>query len=140
MSFYTILTILIGVVWLSIGVLHSTNRRGHITLPGPRLGRLCLATVVPYEDVPRRRVIGEVARHARLSGISGAGQELLCGPPAEGLGDLARAGGYDVLVVGSRGKRLTKAVLGSTASTLAAGCPVPALIVSADQRAESAAA
>lgn len=208
MSFYMMLTIVIGVVWLSIGVVLAIvmGRRGHIsvgwgalgvmlgplaivaavvtarhekeeqpsvielptplggpvdvlvgidgsvecrlaleriiTLLGPRLGRLCLATVVPYEDVPdhRRREIGELARHARLSGIPGAGQELLCGPPAEALGDFARAGGYDVLVVGSRGKGLTKAVLGRTATALAAGCPVPALIVSADQRAASVAA
>lgn len=113
-----------------------------IALLGPRLGRLCLATVVPYEDVPdhRRRAVAELDRHARLSGITGAGQELLFGPPAEALGDFARAGGYDVLVVGGRGRGLTKGVLGSTASAMATACPVPTMIVSVDERAESAAA
>ena len=113
-----------------------------ISLLGPRLGRVCLATVVPYEDVPehRQRAVAELDRHARLSGITGAGQELLCGPPAEALGDFARAGEFDILVVGGRGRGLTKAVLGSTASALAAACPVPVLIVSADERAESVAA
>lgn len=113
-----------------------------IALFGPRLGRLCLATVVPFEDVPdhRRRAVAELGRHARLSGVSGAGQELLCGPPAEALADFAQAGGYHVLVVGSRGKGLSKAVLGSTASALAAACPVPALIVSARPRSDSVAA
>ena len=113
-----------------------------VALLGPRLGRLCLATVVPYEDVPdhRRWAVAELDRHARLSGITGAGQELLCGPPAAALVDFARAGGYDVLVVGGRGRGLTKGVLGSTASALASECPVPTLIVSADDRAESAAA
>ena len=113
-----------------------------IALLGPRLGRLCLATVVPYEDVPdhRRQAVAELDRHARLCGITGAGQELLCGPPAAALGDFARAGGYDVLVVGGQGQGLTKAVLGSTASALAAACPVPVLIVSADRQTESVAA
>lgn len=208
MSFYMILTIAIGVVWLSIGVALSIvmGRRGHISvgwgalgamlgplaivaalgtsrhekeeqpsaivpatalggsvdvlvgidgsvecrlalekiigLLGPRLSRLRLATVVPFEDVPdhRRKAVAELARHARLSGISGAGQELLCGPPAEALSEFARAGGYELLVVGGRGRGLSKAVLGSTASALAASCSVPAMIVSAGERAESAAA
>jgi nucleotide-binding universal stress UspA family protein len=113
-----------------------------IALFGPRLGRLCLATVVPFEDVPahRQKAIADLRRHARLSGIPGAGQELLCGPPAAALVDFAQAGGYQLLVVGGRGKGLSKALIGSTATALACACPVPTLIVSAGPRAESVAA
>ena len=113
-----------------------------IALLGPRLGRLCLATVVPFEDVPdhRRRAVAELGRHADRCGITGAGQELLCGPPAQALGDFAQAGGYQLLVIGGRGKGLSKALIGSTASVLAATCPVPTLIVSAGSLADSVAA
>lgn len=113
-----------------------------IALFGPRLGRLCLATVVPFEDVPahRQKAIAELRRHARLSGIPGAGQELLCGPPPAALVDFAQAGGYQLLVVGGRGKGLSKALIGSTATSLACACPVPTLIVGAGPRAESVAA
>lgn len=119
MSFYMILTIVIGVVWLSTGVALSIvmGRRGH-----------------------RRRAVAELARQARLCGIPGAGQELLCGPPAEALSEFARAGGYQLLVVGGRGRGLSKAVLGSTASALAASCSVPTMIVSGGEEVESAAA
>jgi nucleotide-binding universal stress UspA family protein len=208
MSSYMILTIVIGVVWLTIGVVLSIvmGRRGHISvgwgalgamlgplavvaalatarhekeerpsvvkpavplggpvdvlvgidgspecrmalqkviaLFGPRLGRLCLATVVPFEDVPahHRRAVAELHRYARLSGIAGAGEELLVGPPAEALSEFACTGGYQLLAVGGRGKGLSKAVIGSTASALAASCQVPTLIVSAEQPAGSVAA
>ena len=113
-----------------------------IALLGPRLGRLCLATVVPFEDVPahRQKAMDALRRHARLSGVRGAGQELLCGPPAAALVDFARAGGYQLLVVGGRGKGVSKALIGSTATALACACPVPTLIVSADPRSEPVAA
>jgi hypothetical protein len=39
-----------------------------IALLGPRLGRLCLATVVPFDDVPahRRQAVAELHRYARF--------------------------------------------------------------------------
>lgn len=135
-----------GPVDVVVGIDGSTECRSAleriIALLGPRLGRLCLATVVPYEDVPdhERRALAELDRHARLSGVLGAGEELLHGPPAKALGDFALAGGYQLLVIGSRGNGLSKAVLGSTASALAVDCPVPAMIVSQGRPAQSVAA
>lgn len=113
-----------------------------VSLLGPRLGRLCLATVVPYEDVPahRDRALAELDRHARLSGIVGAGEEFLHGPPAQALGDFAVSGDYHILAVGSRGKGLSKAIIGSTATALAGECPVPVLIVGPRPGVASAAA
>ena len=101
-----------------------------VTLLGPQLGRLTLATVVPYDDVPvhTRTAIAELDRHARLCGVPAPGEELLHGQPARALTDFAVAGRYGLLVVGSRGGGLAKTVLGSTASALASGCPVPVLM------------
>jgi nucleotide-binding universal stress UspA family protein len=41
---------------------------------------------------------------------------------------LAAEGGYDLLVVGGRGSGLSKVVLGSTATALAAQAKVPVLL------------
>ncbi len=101
-----------------------------VTLLGPRIGRLTLATVVPFDDVPvhTRTAIAELDRHARICGVPAPGEEVLHGPPARALADFAVAGGYGLLVVGTRGGGLAKTVLGSTASALASGCPVPVLM------------
>ena len=106
-----------------------------LALFGSHLGRICLATVVPFEDVPpnTRRALAELHRQARLSGIADVGEELLHGPPAQALREFAVAGGYDLLALGGRGRGLSNAVLGSTATALSASCPVPVLIVSAKQ-------
>src|SRR5512133_333163 len=53
---------------------------------------------------------------------------LLTGHPAQALSRLAAEGGYDLLVVGSRGAGLSKVLLGSTATTLAAHTKVPVLV------------
>lgn len=101
-----------------------------VSLLGPQLGRLTLATVVPFDDVPAhtRRALAELDRHARLCGVPAPGEELLYGQPARALVDFACRGGYEVLAIGGRGRGLSKAVLGSTAATLSLGCPVPVLI------------
>jgi nucleotide-binding universal stress UspA family protein len=113
-----------------------------VALLGPRLGRLTLATVVPFEGVPAhtRQAVAELERHARMSGAPAAGQELLRGQPARALTDFAVRNGYGLLVVGTRGRGLSKAVLGSTAGALAASCPVPVLMVSAAGQARTVAA
>ena len=53
---------------------------------------------------------------------------LLPGQPAEALQRLAAEGGYDLLVVGGRGTGLSKVLLGSTATALAAQAKVPVLL------------
>ena len=55
---------------------------------------------------------------------------LLAGRPAEALQRLAIEGGYDLLVVGARGAGLSRVLLGSTATTLAAHAKVPVLLAS----------
>ena len=104
---------------------------GVVSMLGSQLGRLTLATVVPFDDVTPHttEVLRELSRRSRLSGVPSVGQEVLHGQPARALSAFASAYGYDLLVVGTRGKGLSKTVTGSTADALAAGCPVPVLMV-----------
>jgi len=105
-----------------------------VTLLGPQLGRLTLATVVPFDDAPSvsKRASEELERRARLSGVDSPGQALLHGQPAHALADFAAEEGYALLAVGTRGSGMSKRLLGSTARQLASGSQVPVLMVSAD--------
>jgi nucleotide-binding universal stress UspA family protein len=117
-----------------------------LELLGPRLGRLTLATVVDLDasvehDRALARARAELERQARLVQLRLSTGEhgpddgrrvprlvLLAGHPAEALPRLAAEGGYDLLVVGSRAAGLSKVLLGSTATTLAAHAKVPVLV------------
>ncbi|HEY6707677.1 MAG TPA: universal stress protein [Actinomycetota bacterium] len=117
-----------------------------LELLGPRLGRLTLATVVDLDasvehDRARARARAELERQARLVQLRLSTGEhgpddgrrvprlvLLAGHPAEALARLAAEGGDDLLVVGSRAAGLSKVLLGSTATTLAAHAKVPVLV------------
>jgi nucleotide-binding universal stress UspA family protein len=118
-----------------------------LDLLGPQLGRLTLATVVDLDasvehDRAKDQARAELLRRAdqirmRLWSPSQEPDEhgrpfpdliLLPGQPAEALPRLAAGGGYDLLVVGSRSTGLSKILLGSTATTLAAQAKVPVLL------------
>jgi len=102
-----------------------------IRLFGPRLGRLTLATVVPFDGGAEVEPQAEVAlrRVARLAKAPNAELEVLHGRPAEALRQRAAEGGYSVLAVGTRGQGVAGAVLGSTAAELARSSKVPVLMV-----------
>jgi nucleotide-binding universal stress UspA family protein len=117
-----------------------------LELLGPRLGRLTLVTVLELDasvehDRAQARARAELERQGRLVQLRlSTGQHgpddgrrvprlvLLTGHPAEALSRLAAEGGYDLLVVGSRGAGLSRVLLGSTATTLAAQAKVPVLV------------
>jgi len=118
-----------------------------LDLLGPQLGRLTLATVIDLDasvehDCARDQARAELLRRAdqirmRSWNLSQDPDEhgrpfpdliLLPGQPAEALPRLAAEGGYDLLVVGSRGTGLSKVLLGSTATALAAQAKVPVLL------------
>lgn len=103
-------------------------------LLGPRLGRLTVATVVPFDGGAE----GERRATAALRGFAEQGGRaealvtectVLHGRPAEALRDLATQEGYEMIVVGTRGSGLSKRILGSAASDLARGSAVPVLLV-----------
>lgn len=100
-----------------------------VVLFGERLGRLTLATVVPFDDAPMlddaarvalEEAAMELTRHApRL--------ELVHGHPATALAAAALEGGYDLLVVGTTGTGRAH-LFGSAAKELARNSPVPVLL------------
>jgi nucleotide-binding universal stress UspA family protein len=118
-----------------------------LDLLGPQLGRLTLATVIDLDasaehDRAKDQARAELLRRAdqirmRLWSPSQDPDEhgrplpdliLLPGQPAEALQPLAAEGAYDLVVVGVRGSGLSKVLLGSTATTLAAQAKVPVLL------------
>ena len=104
-----------------------------IRLFSDRVGRVVLATVLDFDtaaserpdsegDWPERAAAGEA-----LEGLADElaeerdhrpGTVLLSGDPADALEAFAAEEGYDVLVVGTRGRGGSKMVLGSCASRL----------------------
>ena len=102
-----------------------------VGLLGPRIGRLTVATVVPYDDVreEERRADQELRRLASRMVGRGVEMEVLHGRPSTALRDFARDGGYELLVIGTRGAGISKAILGSAASELARDSDVPVLLV-----------
>lgn len=110
---------------------------------GDRIGRLTLATVIDYDTAlggeaePAHRA-ARLALAQTADNVADAVPEkpdavMLAGKPAEALTAHAAAGGFDVLAVGRRGRGASKLVMGSVATHLARGAPIPVLIVS-DER------
>lgn len=102
-----------------------------VALFGDRIGRLTAATVVSYGDL---REEGRQAREAlRALAARAPGRtfqlEVLAGHPATALATHAGEGGYDVVAIGTRGKGISKAFLGSAATELARSSKVPVLLV-----------
>lgn len=110
-----------------------------VRLLGARLGRLTVATVVPYGDIVAEREhlaskgLRQVTWH---TGRVAPELEVLHGRPAAALRQHAVEGGYELIAVGSRGAGITKAVIGSAASELARDGKVPVLVVGGDHATE----
>lgn len=112
-----------------------------LDLFGDRLRRLALVTVLPLDDSAQRRLDKSAALEHQedvAATLVQAGRAArprivrLSGRPADELERLAINEGYDVMVVGARGAGLSTALLGSTATTLAARGRVPVLIAGGD--------
>jgi nucleotide-binding universal stress UspA family protein len=104
-------------------------------LLGDRLGRLTVATVVPYGEIREQERLATDALR-RLDGRTLGFEcdlELLHGQPAAALTQYATEGGYELIAVGTRGAGITKAILGSAASKLAESSKVPVLLVTAER-------
>lgn len=106
-----------------------------VALLGDRLGRLTVATVVPYGDVREQKRQAEGGLRQLAARMSGQALELevLHGHPSAALKECATGGGYGLIAVGARGKGVTKAILGSAASELARDSTVPVLLVGGRQ-------
>ena len=99
-------------------------------LLGPRLGRLTLATAIPYDAGVERYRTARAALEEQGETVPGGPQlELLHGRAADALLERAVEGGYDLLVIGTRGSGGSHAILGSTAVDVAQSSKVPVLLM-----------
>ena len=99
-------------------------------LLGPRLGRMALATVVPYDAGVETYRTARAALEELGETVPGGPQlELLHGRAAAALLERTVDGGYDLLVIGTRGSGASKVVLGSTAVDVAQSSKVPVLLM-----------
>ena len=115
---------------------------------GPRVRRVTLATVLDVDTVAphadstlypepwpeEQAALDDLDRAVRSLEADFAikpGSVLLAGAPADALERYAIDEGYEVLVIGCRGKGLSKLLLGSCASTLPGKARVPVLLIPA---------
>ncbi len=130
-----------GGIDVLVGADGSDEARGALEeavgLFGSRLGRVELVRVVPFDGVAAAEraateaITAEADRYAYLH----PGTEVVRGRPADVLAALAVDGGYDVLVVGTRGSG--RHLFGSTARELASSSSVPVLLLAAASRRRS---
>lgn len=109
--------------------------RSAIDLLGQRIGRLTVATVVDFDTAAmspeneERRRAHELLRRATEALEPKPDAIVLSGRPAEVLRKFATVNGYELMVIGRRGRGMSTRLLGSVASELAHGGDVPTLIV-----------
>jgi nucleotide-binding universal stress UspA family protein len=102
-----------------------------VALLGERIGRLTVATVVPYGGArdQEREATDRLRRLARRNPQRAPELKILHGHPSTALARCAVENGYQLVAVGRRGAGITKAILGSAASELARDSMVPVLLV-----------
>jgi nucleotide-binding universal stress UspA family protein len=128
-----------GIVDVLVGIDGSRESEAALVsaveLLGPRIGRLTLASVTEFDDTSAqaqenaRRAVEALERSAHSVGVPEPGMVLLTGRPSDALTRQAVEGGYQLIVVGRRGRGATKAVLGSTATRIANRTHLPVLVV-----------
>ena len=113
--------------------------RSAIELLGERIGALTLVSVIGLdaarpdgkaeEQLEAKAALGEAAHFA--GDVLGRSPEtiLLTGAPAPALLEYSTTTGADLLAIGSRGRGQSRRLLGSVATQLAVGTPVPVLVV-----------
>lgn len=111
-----------------------------VGLFGTRLGRVELVRVISFDAVAgtEREATEAIAAEAERYGFLRPGTEVVRGHPADVLTARAVDGGFDVLVVGTRGSG--RHLFGSTARELASSSPVPVLLLGAAARRRTSAA
>jgi len=107
--------------------------RHAVTVLQPYVGRVTVATVIPVDAMTHEHVTMVAAANATAQWITNrlsrsVGVVVLEGRPVNALAEFARAGGYDVIAVGTRGSGLSRFVLGSVATALPSAAEVPVLV------------
>jgi nucleotide-binding universal stress UspA family protein len=111
----------------------ETALRTAVEILGPRIGRLTLAGVTDFDygssqaQADTKRALERLRAMAASANVSAPGIIILSGRPADALSERTLRDGYQLLVVGRRGRGASKAILGSTATQLASA-PIPVLV------------
>jgi nucleotide-binding universal stress UspA family protein len=111
----------------------ETALRTAVEILGSRIGRLTLAGVTEFDygnqqvQADTKRALETLRGMAASATVAHLGITILSGRPAEALPQYGLRDGYQLLVVGRRGRGASKAFLGSTAVQLASA-PIPVLI------------
>ena len=111
----------------------ETALRTAVDILGPRIGRLTLAGVTEFNygssqaQADANRALEVLRAMAEWASVSAPGVMILSGRAANALSEHALRDGYQLLVVGRRGRGASKAILGSTAAQLASA-PIPVLV------------
>lgn len=107
-----------------------------VDLLGDRLGRLTVATVIPFgglrgQEQDATQLLRKLARRipGRVTDFA-----VVHGHPSAALRQCAAQGGYGLIAVGTRGAGISKALLGSAATELARESQVPVLFVGSAHR------
>ena len=107
--------------------------RTAVDVLGPRIGRLTLVGVTgfnygnPQVKADTERALETLREMAASTSVAHVGITILSGRPADALPEYALRDGYQLIVVGRRGRGASKAILGSTAAQLASA-PIPVLV------------
>lgn len=108
----------------------------HLTLltvyhaPSPALGEPNYSTALDHALEEAHHTVDRAAQAVREAGGPEPETEWLAGSPAETIVAAAHDGGYDMIVMGTRGRgRLEAALLGSVSSAVAAHAGRPVLVV-----------
>lgn len=107
--------------------------RAAVDLLGERISRLTLAAVIDYDSAvgpseARRDAERHLDAAARVVAVERAERAVLLGAPADALEHATRDGGFDLLVVGRRGRGASRALLGSVAARLTSSANVSVLV------------
>ncbi len=111
----------------------ETALRTAVELLGRRIGRLTLVGVAEFDygnpqvKADTEHALETLQGMAASASVAHLGITILSGKPSEALPEYALREGYQLLVVGRRGRGASKAILGSTAAQLASA-PIPVLI------------
>jgi nucleotide-binding universal stress UspA family protein len=98
--------------------------------PSPALGEPNYSTALTHALDEARQTVDRAVQVVREAGGPDPETEWLAGAPADTIVAAARGGGYDLIIMGTRGRgRLEAALLGSVSSAVAAHAGRPVVIV-----------
>ena len=112
------------------GPLGATVTLVHVTPPTILPGDVPMAPIAELRESELARGAAVLADVVKSLGAPKVETKNLLGPPAEVMSDLADDGGYELVVVGNKGRNaVSRVLLGSIADRLVHICKRPVLVV-----------